>query len=404
MEVIYMIIFFAKMIRKIVLIILIFLFFCTITQEKIKADDFDEKSIYAISAAVLDGYNGRVLVSKESNSPMANASTTKILTCIITLELCDLNDEVIISNNAACQPEVKMGLTEGESYILKDLLYGLMLESYNDCATAIAEHVAGDVDSFSSLMNEKAKEIGCKDTYFITPNGLDEEKNGLSHHTTAQDLCKIMNYCVWKSDKKEEFLEITQTKNYGEFINHNKLLNCQGVISGKTGFTSKAGYCYVCAVDMDGKRFSIALLGCGWPDDKEYKWKDTQKLIDYIINNYEVHNIDDEFREQKVNITGIINKNNDLNEWKKKNKCIVKPYCVEDNFYMKKKDEKVEIEYEIMNDGEINASQIGKERIIGSYVVSINNYILNKNNLYLQMYIIPWNYKEFLKCVFLEFI
>ena len=71
---------------------------------------------------------------------------------------------------------------------------------------------------------------------------------------------------------------------------------------------------------------------------------------------------------------------------------------------MKKKDEKVEIEYEIMNDGEINASQIGKERIIGSYVVSINNYILNKNNLYLQMYIIPWNYKEFLKSVFLEFI
>ena len=84
-----MIIFFAKMIRKIVLIILIFIMFCTITQEKIKADDFDEKSIYAISAAVLDGYNGRVLVSKESNSPMANASTTKILTCIITLELCD---------------------------------------------------------------------------------------------------------------------------------------------------------------------------------------------------------------------------------------------------------------------------------------------------------------------------
>ena len=93
----------------------------------------------------------------------------------------------------------------GRSFYLKDLLYGLMLESYNDCAVAIAEHIAGTTGAFAKLMNDKAEEIGCEDSYFITPNGLDAEDAGGVHHTTARDLAQLMRYCVTQSEQKEAF-------------------------------------------------------------------------------------------------------------------------------------------------------------------------------------------------------
>ncbi|MBR4026907.1 MAG: D-alanyl-D-alanine carboxypeptidase, partial [Lachnospiraceae bacterium] len=152
--------------------------------------------LYAYAYALTDGVTGRVLEGEDENVPMANASTTKILTCIVTLEHGNLEDMVTVSKNAVTQPKVRLGMTEGNTYPLLDLLYGLMLESYNDCAVAIAEHIAGSVEAFAELLNQKAKEIGCKDTYFITPNGLDAEDEHGFHHTTASDLCQMMAYCV----------------------------------------------------------------------------------------------------------------------------------------------------------------------------------------------------------------
>ena len=102
----------------------------------------------------------RLLYGKNMRDSMANASTTKILTCIVALEKADINDTVTISQNAASQPAVKLGLVAGNSYNMKDLLYGMMLESFNDCAYAIAEHVGGSTEGFAKLMNEKANEIG----------------------------------------------------------------------------------------------------------------------------------------------------------------------------------------------------------------------------------------------------
>ena len=101
------------------------------------------------------------------------ASTTKIMTLIVTLENANLEDTVEVSSYAASMPDVQLNIREGEQYRLKDLTYSLMLESHNDSAVAIAEHVGGSVEKFASMMNKKAREIGCKDTYFITPNGLD---------------------------------------------------------------------------------------------------------------------------------------------------------------------------------------------------------------------------------------
>lgn len=267
----------------------------------------DTLKMYAKSYALTDGKTNRVLVGKNETVPMANASTTKILTCIITLENCGLDEMVEISANAAKQPKVRLGMKEGEEYPLKDLLYGLMLESYNDCAVAIAEHVAGSEAEFSNLLNKKAKDIGCKDTYFLTPNGLDKEDEYGFHHTTAEDLCKMMAYCVWESPKKDVFLEITQMRQYKSFTNRNAFLDqMDGVLSGKTGYTAKAGYCYVAAYEEQGKRYCVSLLACGWPNHKTYKWADTRTLFTYGKEHYDVKIVKLDDIQKEVEITGYI--------------------------------------------------------------------------------------------------
>lgn len=264
-------------------------------------------SMYASSYALMDGDTGRVLTGKEEAKAMANASTTKILTAIITLENRSLDEMVTVSSNAVSQPKVRYGLKEGQQYSLKELMYGLMLESYNDCAVAIAEHVAGSEEAFAKMLNEKAKEIGCKDTYFITPNGLDAENEEGFHHTTAEDLCKIMAYCVWESPQKDSFLEITQARAYGEFVNRNAFLDqMNGVLSGKTGFTAKAGYCYVAALEQNGERYTIALLACGWPNNKTYKWKDAKTLFGYGLDTYDKKEIIVEEVLEYIDIDGYV--------------------------------------------------------------------------------------------------
>ena len=141
--------------------------------------------LYAQSAVLMDADSGRILFAKSGQKERPMPSTTKIMTCILTLENGNLSDTVAVSKNAAGQPEVKLGMKEGESYVLKDLLYSLMLESHNDSAVAIAEHIGGSVEGFAGLMNEKAEELGCFHTYFITPNGLDARDQQGIHHTTA---------------------------------------------------------------------------------------------------------------------------------------------------------------------------------------------------------------------------
>ena len=254
----------------------------------------NEPRLHAVSAALYDADDETFIYGRNMRDSMANASTTKLLTCIVALEKADINDTVTISQNAASQPAVKLGLVAGNSYNMKDLLYGMMLESFNDCAYAIAEHVGGSTEGFAKLMNEKANEIGCLGTYFITPNGLDAENDISFHHSTAGDLCVIMSYCAWKSPKSTQFLEITQTMQYtfetkeGQmvFSNHNRLLKeTDYCISGKTGFTTKAGYCYVAAVEKDGRRMCLSLLGCGWPNNKNYKWADAKSLVEYAVSD-----------------------------------------------------------------------------------------------------------------------
>ena len=260
--------------------------------------DLNKSELYALNAVLIEGKTGEVLFDKNAYDKKPNASTTKIMTCILALECGQMDDEVQVSGYAAKMPEVRLGVKEGEVYRLEDLLYSLMLESHNDSAVVIAENIGGSTEAFSDMMNKKAKEIGCTNTYFITPNGLDANKNDKIHGTSALDLALIMRYCIYVSPKKDDFIKICQTGQYSfsektkgrSFVctNHNALLHMEdGVIAGKTGFTCDAGYCYVGAFKYNDEFYVFSLLGSGWPGNRTYKWKDSSKLIEYARGCHE---------------------------------------------------------------------------------------------------------------------
>lgn len=268
-----------------------------------KADTKENLTLYALCACLMDASNGRVLYDKDAYKEVPMASTTKIMTLIVTLENANLDDVVTVSANAAKQPPVQLNIRNGEKYILRDLLYSLMLESHNDTAVAIAEHVGGSVEEFCNMMTAKAKEIGANNTSFKTPNGLDEE----GHYTTARDLSLIGSYAI----KNREFCRIVKTQTYQfnelsgkrSFTVNNKdrfLYMMEGAIGIKTGFTGKAGFCFVGAIKIDGKTFVSAVLGSGWPPHKEYKWSDTKKLMKYGLNNYQLDYLMNHMNQESV--------------------------------------------------------------------------------------------------------
>jgi D-alanyl-D-alanine carboxypeptidase (penicillin-binding protein 5/6) len=323
--------------RKVKIFILVFsVLFSVLSEVNIVAADtaseevaIDDNSLYSKACALTDGGSGRLLYGKSADTELPNASTTKIMTCILALELCETDEVVTFSAEAAAQPKVHLGASEGERFYLGDLLYGLMLESYNDCAWAIAEHAAGTVEEFASLMNEKAAGLGCKNTHFVTPNGLDDEDGDGEHHTTAYDLCLIMSYCAWDSEMSGKFLEITQTRNYSinsldgstySVSNANAFLDMMdGVLTGKTGYTAKAGYCYVAAYEDGKRRYCIALLACGWPTNKTWRWKDAKTLFSYGLSNYKLYRTDPgDFEIEPVEVGGGY-ESLSLDEWGTKN-------------------------------------------------------------------------------------
>ena len=269
------------------------------------------ENLYARSAVLMDADTGRILFGKNDNEVMPMASTTKIMTLLVTLEHADLDEIVEVSARAASMPDVQLHIREGERYRLQDLCYSLMLESHNDSAVAIAEHVGGTVEGFAAMMNQKAKHLGCYHTYFITPNGLDAEDEHGKHSTTARDLARIMRCCI----KNETFLSITREPSWTftdmdgnrSFTVQNKnafLQMMEGALTGKTGFTNEAGYCYVGALERGEKRLITVVLACGWPNHKTWKWMDTKALMNYGLEDYHKERVgSDRMALESVSVT-----------------------------------------------------------------------------------------------------
>ena len=252
------------------LLILFGIFSLFFTQEAF-AFDTSAECAYLINADT-----GEVLYEKNANTRHLIASTTKIMTAIVALENAQLSDIATVSQNAQNQEGSSVYLREGEKIEIKSLLYGMMLNSGNDAACVIAEHIGGDVETFAKMMTQKAVELGAKNSSFKNPNGLDEE----GHYSTASDLAKITAYAL----KNEIFREIVSTKtaeiNTGSSIcylkNQNKLLwNYDGCIGVKTGYTKAGGRSLVSAAVRDGITLIAVTLNA--PDD----WNDHKKMLDY---------------------------------------------------------------------------------------------------------------------------
>jgi len=250
-------------------------------------------TVNAHGAVLMEAETGRVLWGKNEHKPLAMASTTKIMTAILALESGRTNETVTVSAKAAAAPRMKMFLTKGEEINLGDLLLALMLESSNDAAVAIAEHISGSVEAFCKAMTTKAHELGAVNTIFETPNGLDAG----SHQSTPYDLALIARYAL----EVPGFIELTNTRNAAfssnkssySMVNKNRLLSeFSGANGVKTGFTNKAGHCFVGAAKRDGMQLISVVLASGWGQQgRSQKWVDTKEILSYGFANYEFETI-----------------------------------------------------------------------------------------------------------------
>lgn len=236
-----------------------------------------ELNVSAEAAVLMHADSGRVLYEKNADEHMLIASTTKIMTAIVVLEHCKLDDLVEVDSRSAGIEGSSMYLRAGESYTVEDLLYGLMLVSGNDAASALALHVADNMEDFAELMNEKAQELGMTESSFKNAHGLDEE----GHYSTARDMAKLAAYCM----ENEDFARIAGTVSHtvGEqtLVNHNRLLReYDGCLGLKTGYTMDAGRTLVTCAERDGARYVCVTLDD--PDD----WDDHKSLYDWAFANY----------------------------------------------------------------------------------------------------------------------
>jgi len=324
----------------------------------------DQNEIIAQSAILIDKVTGRVLWEKNADKKMAMASTTKIMTCIVALENGKLDQKIAVSHKAEIAPKVKLYIKEGESYLLEDLLYALMLESSNDVAIAIAEGVGGSVEEFCDIMTEKAKEIGARNTSFKTPNGLDAE----GHYTTAYDLALITKYALENTEfnniintPAHSFSEVTNKSRFS-VDNKNAFLNMyEGANGVKTGYTGDAGYCFVGSVKQGDMELIVVLLACGWPNNRTYRWRDTIALMDYGFDHYSYKTI---LKDKTIVIK--------LDNIKFSSKGSTLGMLSQDVRTIVREDEKVDVIYDMIP---IDEAPIIKDSVIGTAIIYIDNQL-----------------------------
>ena len=236
-------------------------------------------------AVAIEAGTKRVLYEKNAYDKSAMASTTKIMTAIVAIDYGKLDDVVTVSNKAAYTSGSVIKLKAGEKIKLLDLIYGLMLESGNDAAVAIAEHIAGSEEEYLKLMNQKALEFGAFNTSFTTVHGLDDP----NHYTTAYDLASIAAECL-KNDMFKKVVSTAETYISNRHLrNTNDLLfTYEGAIGVKTGFTNNAGRCLVAAAKRDGMEIITVVLGCA---DKKSRFSDSRKLLDNSFERYSLKTV-----------------------------------------------------------------------------------------------------------------
>ena len=264
------------MLKKLFFFCAIFLIFASFS---IYANAIEVSAKHAI---LIEAQSGEVIYSKNATTAAPMASTTKIMTAIVTIENASPDEVVKITPESVGIEGSSIYLKDGEELTVRELLYALLLESANDSATALAIHISGSVEAFADLMNQKASELGLKSTHFTNPHGLDDK----NHYTSASDLATIARYAM----KNPIFCEIvgstraTIPSSDAErvLVNHNKLLRrYEGANGVKTGFTKKSGRCLVSSAEREG--ISLIAVTLNAPND----WNDHKLMLDYGFSQYE---------------------------------------------------------------------------------------------------------------------
>ena len=247
--------------------------------------------IAAPSAVLMDAATGTVLYEKNAHEPLAPASVTKIMTLLLVMEALDSgriswDDTVTASEAAAAKGGSQVYLEPGEQMSMEEMIKSVAVVSANDCATALAEHVAGSEAAFVEMMNNRAAELGMADTHFVNCTGLDDEPNAAEHLTTAYDIA-LMSRELLKHDRIREFTTIwMDTVRNGEFglSNTNKLVRFyQGTTGLKTGYTSSAGHCLSASAERDGLELIAVVLHCSSSGER---FQSAKELLDYGFAGY----------------------------------------------------------------------------------------------------------------------
>ena len=299
-------------------------------------------------ALIYDRSSGRIIFEKNGNKQTPMASTTKIMTAIVVLENTNLKNIVTVDSKSASIGGSRLGLKRNDKVTVNDLLYGLMLRSGNDAASALAIYIGGSIQNFAEMMNNKAKELGLKNTHFVVPHGLDNK----DHYTTAYELAKITDYAL----KNETFKKIVSTSSTSiningvpsQITNTNKLLNnVSGVYGVKTGFTNGAGRCLVTACKKNKMDIITVIIGA---DTSKIRTEDTKKLINYVEDEFEL-----------IDIKQIIEE--EFEKWKKINAC------------------RIHVEKGVQNSAELLLQQLNFEKMIVKKE-NVNNIDITTNILY----------------------
>lgn len=246
----------------------------------------EAKDVPAVSAecAIVMHDGGEIVYEKNADKRALIASTTKLMTAIVAIENCVLDDEVEIGAESVGVEGSSMYLKAGQKITVEKLLLGLLLVSGNDAATALALHTAGSIEAFAGMMNEKAAELGMDGSHFVNPHGLNAE----GHYSTARDMARLMLYCM----ENATFSGMISRRSFAVddmvYLNHNKLLYAlPGCLGGKTGYTMAAGRCLVSCAERGGTRFVCVTLSA--PDD----WNDHKALYEWAFSEYSDRDVTD---------------------------------------------------------------------------------------------------------------
>jgi D-alanyl-D-alanine carboxypeptidase (penicillin-binding protein 5/6) len=335
---------------------------------------FNIQYVFAIdisspSAVVICEDTGRILYDKNANEKRKMASLTKLMTSILLVENCNMDEKISVAKEACYIGGSEAGIMPNEEITAKDLLYGMLLPSGNDCALAIGYHIGGNVENFATLMNEKAKELGLKDTHFENPHGLDSE----DHYTTAYEMALIAKYA--KSYDIIEEVVSTKEKNvtFGNrtvnLRNTNALLRTYPYATGmKTGFTNGANRCLVASATKDNLNLIAVVLGS---ETSQIRFNDAQDILDATFDNYSYYDI-----------SNFINVYIDIPIIKGKKENYIQTFSEEK--YEALTNEEYSKIYVTQNFIQKIQAPMYKGEYIGTYTVKIDDEILYSKDFYLE--------------------